>query len=407
RGVHDRSSGPARAGLPCHQQFAQRHPRPEQPRAHRVHRNRQHLRDFLVAQFLVFPQQQDFPLRGLQPRHRVAHPRRSFRLRRLRRLPRAPRAARLPARFSSLYVQHPHRDAVEIGAKERPRLVARRAFQYGDKDVLRQFLGPRRLVQSPPEEAVEPLRVALEQLRERLCGALLKLEHQLFIAGHKAPLPFRPGLPCGWRLSGALPSLPVMPRVPKKFPGHSGKGPHLSGLRIVSYAEPGADQVYSNGMSTPHKCISIGSLLVLFVAILYPPWLQTHGGWRLPYRGELGHHFLWLPPAPTGEQSWMGTVPASECEVSIQRGVLLRQCGSIIAMATILLIAFRGWPNARLTPGKLSLTSLLLAVCLPVWPPDGDPLALWVGLAATCPFTDCGEFGTHGAAQLAGAVLAV
>jgi len=76
-------------------------------------------------------------------------------------------------------------------------------------------------------------------------------------------------------------------------------------------------------------------------------------------------------------------------------------------MATILLIAFRGWPNARLTPGKLSLTSLLLAVCLPVWPPDGDPLALWVGLAATCPFTDCGEFGTHGAAQLAGAVLAV
>jgi hypothetical protein len=94
-------------------------------------------------------------------------------------------------------------------------------------------------------------------------------------------------------------------------------------------------------MNTTQKWITIGFLLALVLAAIRPPWQQTYNGVRLSYAGDLGQHFLWQRPPATGEKSWMGDAPASECEVSIDEAGLAWQCGVLTVISALLLFVFR------------------------------------------------------------------
>jgi hypothetical protein len=150
-------------------------------------------------------------------------------------------------------------------------------------------------------------------------------------------------------------------------------------------------------MSAAQKWISCGGMLAILLEVFFPPWQQPYQGHRLPYRVELGHHFLQPPPQPTGEQSWIQNVPASECTVSVESMVVLRQCGMVLAMTAILLIGFRQATGSSvgnpLNMRRLGLVSLLLALCLPVPPPDGIPVAALVIMSPLALFSDGGHLG--------------
>lgn len=145
-------------------------------------------------------------------------------------------------------------------------------------------------------------------------------------------------------------------------------------------------------MNAAQKTVLLGLLLALAAILLFPPFQQTNQGVKLLYGGELGHHFRWPYPRPTGEKSWLENVPVSDCKVGIEYGVVLRQIGIVIAMATVLLLTFRKWPSSPLRK-ELVFTSLALALCLPVPPPNGVPLFLWVVSAPISPFRDNGHLG--------------
>jgi len=160
-------------------------------------------------------------------------------------------------------------------------------------------------------------------------------------------------------------------------------------------------------MNAPQKWIATGFVFSFLLVLCFPPWRQTYQGHPLIYNEHLGHHFIWPDPSPTGEKSWILTAPPSECQTSIERDVLLRQCGSIIAMAAILLFAFRHQPPIPLATRTLTLTSLSLAMCLPTPPPDGFPVVVWVGEAVVSPFRDTGHVGPWFAPMIAGVALAL
>jgi hypothetical protein len=157
-------------------------------------------------------------------------------------------------------------------------------------------------------------------------------------------------------------------------------------------------------MNTAQKWITIGSACSLLLFVLIPPWQQTCKGAQLGSGGELGHHFVWSAPSLIGGVSprEIGTVSASECEVGIERDVLLSQCGSIVVMTAVLFFAFR--KGVSVTIRTLLFTSLSLALCLPVPPPDGAPLALLV-VEALSPFTDTGHIPRLAFLMVAGTLL--
>jgi hypothetical protein len=97
-------------------------------------------------------------------------------------------------------------------------------------------------------------------------------------------------------------------------------------------------------------------------------------------------HLAWS--LAKGEQSWIVTALPSECQTSIERGVLLRQLGSIVVMAAILLFAFRPQKPIPLTTRTLTFTSLLLALCLPMPLPK---LFLDAGKGGFCALRTLGE----------------
>jgi hypothetical protein len=94
-------------------------------------------------------------------------------------------------------------------------------------------------------------------------------------------------------------------------------------------------------MNTTQKWILIGFALALALAAIRPPWQQTYNGVQLSYAGELGQHFLWQPPPATGEKSWMRVVPASECEVLINKARLSWQCGALFVISALLIFISR------------------------------------------------------------------
>src|SRR5258708_38160208 len=100
-------------------------------------------------------------------------------------------------------------------------------------------------------------------------------------------------------------------------------------------------------MNTTQKWILIGFVLALALAAIRPPWQQTYKGVQLSYAGELGQHFLWQPPPATGEKSWMRVVPASECEVLIDKARLSWQCGVLFVISALLLFIFRTRPRTH------------------------------------------------------------
>jgi hypothetical protein len=144
-------------------------------------------------------------------------------------------------------------------------------------------------------------------------------------------------------------------------------------------------------MNLAQKWITIGSACVLVLVLIFPPWHQTHRGEPLIYKEDLGHHLLWSAPLATGEEK----VPASECKVAIDRDVLLGQCGIVIAMGAILCFAFRGRPSATVTIRSLVITSLFLALCLPLlsWS-EGVPLIIWVLMAVIGLFIGTGHINS-------------
>src|SRR5271154_309608 len=99
-------------------------------------------------------------------------------------------------------------------------------------------------------------------------------------------------------------------------------------------------------MNRTQKWITIGFVSALALAAIRPPWQQTYKGVRLSYAGELGQHFLWQRPPATGEKSWMGVAPASECEVLIDGGRLSWQCGGLFEIGVLSLSVFRTRPCA-------------------------------------------------------------
>jgi hypothetical protein len=98
-------------------------------------------------------------------------------------------------------------------------------------------------------------------------------------------------------------------------------------------------------MNTTQKWILIGFMLALAIVAIRPPWQQTYRGVQLSYAGELGQHFLWQRPPATGEKSWMRVVPASECEVLIDKARLSWQCGELSVIGVLLLFIFRTRPS--------------------------------------------------------------
>ena len=160
-------------------------------------------------------------------------------------------------------------------------------------------------------------------------------------------------------------------------------------------------------MNAAHKWIASGFAFALLMLVLFPPWKQTYKGEELLYKGKLGHHLLWSRPQPTGEKSWLVNAPASECEVAVESGVVLRQSGIVVAMTVVLLFAFRKWPTRPFTTRKLIFTSLVLALCLPVPSPDVIPLVVFVVLTPIVPFMSTGHLGPWFVPMVAGMYLAI
>jgi hypothetical protein len=94
-------------------------------------------------------------------------------------------------------------------------------------------------------------------------------------------------------------------------------------------------------MNTTQKLILAAFMLALVLAAIRPPWQQTYRGVKLSYAGDLGQHFLWQRPAATGEKSWMRVVPASECEVLVDKHQLSWQCGVLFMTSALLLFVVR------------------------------------------------------------------
>ena len=136
----------------------------------------------------------------------------------------------------------------------------------------------------------------------------------------------------------------------------------------------------------------------MVLVLLFPGWRQTYQGHPLVYSEEMGHHFVLRPPAATGEQSWILQAPASECKVEVKKDILLRQATIILAMTLILLISLARMPEKSslaesLTSRRLAVISSLLALRLPVPPPDGIPCIVVVGMALASSFMDNGHVG--------------
>jgi hypothetical protein len=158
-------------------------------------------------------------------------------------------------------------------------------------------------------------------------------------------------------------------------------------------------------MNAAQKWIILGFALGLISVICFRPWQQTFKGAKLVYGGELGHHPIWRPPQPTGEKSWQTNAPASECEVAIESGVVLRQTGIVAGITAVLLFAFRKWPNSPVKKRELVLTSLALALCLPVLSSNGIPLIFYVILAPISLFMESGHLGPWFVPMIAGISL--
>jgi hypothetical protein len=169
--------------------------------------------------------------------------------------------------------------------------------------------------------------------------------------------------------------------------------------------------------STRKWVISCGAALMALV-LLFPPWQQTRNGVPLSYNDDLGRHALWNRPAATGETyvypSLLPTpegkiseekitvnIPASECRVSLNAGVLWRQCGIILAITAILFFGLRS-----LTFRKAAILSLLVALCLPAPTPDlSIPIAVMLGMSPWLLYQ--GEFGSVAVPFFAAFYLAI
>ena len=166
-------------------------------------------------------------------------------------------------------------------------------------------------------------------------------------------------------------------------------------------------------MSYAQKWVILSGMAVLVLVLLFPPWQQIYRH-ASPYRGRLGHHLLWPPPQPVGTHSRFGTEPPSDFKVTLDVAAILRQSGSILGIVVILLLVLSWRPSGEsskarsgdaaslrpaaivtLTTRRIALISLFLALCLPVPPPDGIPLAAIVVMAPIYFFLDTGHLAWY------------
>ena len=151
-------------------------------------------------------------------------------------------------------------------------------------------------------------------------------------------------------------------------------------------------------MSSVSKWTLVGGTAALTSVLFFPAWRQTYHGRRLIYNEEMGHHFLFRPPHPTGEQSWILQAPASECKVEVEKEVFVRQSATIFAMVAVLLFSFARFSKkaplaVSFTTRRVAIVSSLLALCLPFPPPDGEPAVFLVVIAPISAFIDNGHVG--------------
>ena len=76
-------------------------------------------------------------------------------------------------RLASVSRENIESNPKQVGSKSSPRLVPLRATQYCQKSLLRQFLGPRGIVHTPPEKPPNPLAVSQEKFGESWLRTLL------------------------------------------------------------------------------------------------------------------------------------------------------------------------------------------------------------------------------------------
>lgn len=160
-------------------------------------------------------------------------------------------------------------------------------------------------------------------------------------------------------------------------------------------------------MSAASKWAFVGGITALTLVLLFPAWRQTYHGHPLIYNEEMGHHFVLRRPQPTGEQSWILQVPASECKVEIEKEVLARQTATILAMMAVLLFSFARFAKetplaVSFTTRRVAIVSSLLTLCLPFPPPDGNPTIFLAAMAPISPFMDNGHVGPWAIPMFAG-----
>jgi len=151
-------------------------------------------------------------------------------------------------------------------------------------------------------------------------------------------------------------------------------------------------------MTATKRWIIRGGGLALLLVAIFPPWQQQYKH-ESPYRGQIGHHLIWRQPQPRE----VDNSPAEQFSVEVNIGMLLTQIAIVIAMTAIMVV------HKRLVSAdpKLLLISLLLALCLPVPPPDGIPVVALIGFALASPFMDTGHVGPWFMPVIAGGSLAI
>lgn len=132
-------------------------------------------------------------------------------------------------------------------------------------------------------------------------------------------------------------------------------------------------------LNTAQKTIAVVSLTLLLGLGLFPPWRQAAEK-ETDYRKDLGHAFVFHPPAPVAVDCYFvgcKTAPASYFHVLLYRELLFAQLLSVFGVSMVVLWMFRtrrDGTRASLASAKIRVGfSLLLAL---LFPPTGTfPLA--------------------------------
>jgi hypothetical protein len=148
-------------------------------------------------------------------------------------------------------------------------------------------------------------------------------------------------------------------------------------------------------ITSEQKWVGLLGLLLLAMVVLFPPWWQAAER-EVDYRKEIGHAFLFRPPAPIPVDCYFvgcKTAPASYFHVLLHRERYVDEIATPVFVILALLWLFRGRKGGvRATVRQRDVRlqfSALLALLIPV----GGDVPLGAGLASIpMMLIDRGEF---------------